>query len=358
MAEDQDEAQKTEEPTQKRLDDAMKRGNIAFSKEVTSFLMLSLLTVFVIWLSPALMKSANFTLSHYITQPHNFEMNLDGDDLLQLARSTILDVGMLLFIPFFICILGAFLGSFLQNGIMFSPEAIVPDLSKISPLAGLKRIFSMKSIVELIKGILKICLVGTVVYMTIKSDLDHIVILHEFNFAGILSALLSLVTKSLLAICAVMGAIAVLDLIYQRMEYIKSLRMTKQEVKEEHKQSEGNPEIKAKLRSIRLERARKRMMAAVPKADVIITNPTHYSIALKYDTGRMPAPQLVAKGVDKVALRIREVAKKHRIPIVENKLLARSLFESVDLEDFIHTEHYEAVAKIISKVMGLGNIKK
>ncbi len=353
MAEDQDNAQKTEEPTQKRIEDAIKQGNIAFSKEVTSFLMLSLLTVFIVWLSPALMKSAKLSLSHYITQPHEIEINLDGEDAVHLATSIFADIGMLLFIPFIICIIGAFLGSFLQNGIIFAPEAIMPNLSKISPLAGFKRIFSSRSIVELIKGILKISLVSTVVYMTIKSDLDHISMLFELNFFGILSNLLSIITKSLLAICAVMGVIAVLDLLYQRMEYIKSLRMTKQEVKEEMKQTDGNPEIKSKLRSLRIERARKRMMAAVPKADVIITNPTHYSIALKYDKTRMPAPQVVAKGVDKVALRIRELAKKHKVPLVENKLLARSIFESVDLEDFIHVEHYEAVAKIISKVMNI-----
>lgn len=358
MAEDQDNAQKTEEPTQKRIDDAIKRGNIAFSKEVTSFIMLSLLTIFVLWLSPALMKSANYTLENYITQPHNFEINFEGDDLLRLAMKILADVGYLLFIPFAICILGAFSGSFLQNGIIFSPESISPDLSKISPLAGFKRIFSLRSVVELIKGLIKITLITLVVYVAIKSDLDSIVILHELNFAGILSVLAKLVSKSLLAICGIMGLIAGFDYFYQRMEYIKSLRMTKQEVKEEMKQTDGNPEIKAKLRSLRLERARKRMMAAVPKADVIITNPTHYSIALKYDTNKMPAPQVIAKGVDKVALRIREVAKQNKIPLVENKLLARSLYESVDLEDFIHVEHYEAVAKIISKVMGLGNIKK
>ncbi len=152
MAEDQDNAQKTEEPTQKRIDDAIKRGHIAFSKEVTSFIMLSLLTIFVIWLSPALMKSANLSLSHYITQPHNFEMDFDGDDLLRLAIKILADVGYLLFKPFAICILGAFIGSFLQNGIIFSPEAISPDLSKISPLSGFKRIFSFRSVVELIKG--------------------------------------------------------------------------------------------------------------------------------------------------------------------------------------------------------------
>ncbi len=358
MAEDQDNAQKTEEPTQKRIDDAIKRGNIAFSKEVTSFIMLSLLTIFVLWLSPALMKSANYTLENYITQPHNFEINFEGDDLLRLAMKILADVGYLLFIPFVICILGAFIGSFLQNGIIFSPESISPDLSKISPLAGFKRIFSLRSVVELVKGLVKITLVTLVVYIAIKSDLDSIAILHELNFAGILSVLAKLVSKSLLAICGIMGLIAGFDYFYQRMEYIKSLRMTKQEVKEEMKQTDGNPEIKAKLRSLRLERARKRMMAAVPKADVIITNPTHYSIALRYDSLKMQAPQVVAKGIDKVALRIREVAKQHKIPLVENKLLARSLYESVDLEDFIHVEHYEAVAKIISKVMGLGNIKK
>lgn len=351
MAEDQDNAQKTEEPTQKRIEDAIKRGQVAFSKEVTSFLMLMLMTIFIIWFSPGMIKSANVELSHFVLQPHNFELDYEGDDVLRLAIKIILDVGHLLMVPMIIAIFGAFLGSFVQNGFIYSPEAIHPKLSKISPLSGLKRIFSMKSIVELIKGILKITLVGLVVYTAIKSELDHVIHLHTFTYSGVMNILSELVNKSLLAVCGVMGVIAVLDYLYQRMEHLKSLRMTKQEVKEELKQTEGNPEIKAKLKAIRMEKAKKRMMAEVPKADVIITNPTHYSIALKYNSDDMPAPQVIAKGIDKVALKIRELAKEHRIPCVENKLLARSLYEAVEIEEFIHVEHYEAVAKIIGKVM-------
>jgi flagellar biosynthetic protein FlhB len=358
MAEDQDNAQRTEEPTQKRIEDAVKRGQVAFSKEVTSFLMLLLMTVFVIWVSPNLLRSANIELSHFVLQPHNFEVDYEGDDVLRLAIKIILDVGYLLMIPLIIALVGAFLGSFIQNGFVYSPEAIHPNLSKISPLSGLKRIFSLKSIVELLKGILKITMVALVVYTVIKSDLDQVVHLHTYTFSGIILILSELVNKSLLSVCAVMGVIAVLDYFYQRMEHLKSLRMTKQEVKEELKQTEGNPEIKAKLRALRLERARKRMMAEVPKADVIITNPTHYSIALKYTADDMPAPKVVAKGIDKVALRIREIARENWVPIVENKLLARSLYEAVELDDFIHVEHYEAVAKIISKVMKIKKPKK
>jgi len=355
MAEDQDNAQKTEEPTQKRLDDAIKKGQVAFSREVTSFLMLLFLTVFVTWFAPPLIKKANVQLSHYITQPHNFEMDYEGDDVLRLAIKIVIDVGFLLFIPLAIAIVGVLLSSFIQNGIIYAPEAIVPDFSKISPMKGFKRIFSMRSVVELIKGLLKITLVVLVVYNTIKADLDSISQLQGYSYATILELLMKLVSKSLLSICVVMGAIAIFDVIYQRMEYMKNLRMTKQEVKDEMKQSEGNPEIKAKLRSIRMERARKRMIAEVPKADVIITNPTHFSIAIKYDRETMPAPKIVAKGVDKVALKIREIAKENKIPIVENKILARSLYEVVDIDDYIHVEHYEAVANIISKVMKLQN---
>jgi flagellar biosynthetic protein FlhB len=355
MSDDQDNAQKTEEPTQKKIDDAIKKGQVAFSREVTSFIMLLFLTVFIIWFAPGLIKTANIQLSHYITQPHNFEMDYEGDDILRLAIKIIIDVGYLLMIPLAISVIGVLLSSFIQNGIIYAPEAIVPDFSKVSPMKGFKRIFSMKSVVELVKGLLKISLITLVVYNTIKGDLDSLSHLQGYSYAGILELLMKLVTKSMLSICVVMGSIAVFDVIYQRMEHTKNLRMTKQEVKDEMKQSEGNPEIKAKLRALRIERSKKRMMAEVPKADVIITNPTHFSIAIQYDRENMPAPKIIAKGVDKVALKIREIARDKKIPIVENKILARSLYDLVDLDDFIHVEHYEAVANIISKVMNIQN---
>lgn len=355
MAEDKDDSQKTEEPTQKRIDDAIKKGNVAFSKELSSFIMLTLMSIFIIWLAPVIMKASNFELANYVINPHEFGFDNGGDDFLRLSLKIIGEVSLLVFIPFAITIFGTFMSSILQNGFVYSPEAIIPDLGKISPLKGFKRLFSMRSTIELVKGVLKLSLVMYAIYIAIKSELIHLVDVHALSFVGILTMLLHIITKMLIAVCVVMGFIALFDYFYQRMEYMKGLRMTKQEVKEEHKQTEGSPEIKARQRQLRLERAKKRMMAAVPTADVVITNPTHYSIALKYESGKMPAPKVVAKGVDNVALVIREIAKKHKVPLIENKPLARMLYDNVDLDEFVPYEHYKAVAEIVSKVMQIKN---
>lgn len=351
MAEDQEQAQKTEEPTPKRIEDAIKRGHVAFSREITSFVMLVMLSVFVLWIAPPLLKTANFEIAPYVVQPHEFEFDGDADDPLRLALKIVMELALLMSIPFVISIISALLGSFIQNGIIISPEAIGFKFDKINPLTGFKRIFSINSVVEFVKGILKISLIGIAAYMSIRADLDNLEQIHMLDFSGVFDVLSGMVFKMLITICTIMAVISVLDLIYQKQQYKKSLMMTKQEVKEEMKQTDGNPEIKAKMRAIRLERARRRMIAEIPKATVVITNPTHFSVALRYESGAMQAPQVIAKGQDNMALQIRKIAKKHNIPIVENKPLARALFDTVELDEFIPYEHYKAVAEIISEVM-------
>ncbi|MFI4983590.1 MAG: flagellar biosynthesis protein FlhB [Rickettsiales bacterium] len=351
MAEDTDDSQKTEEPTQKRIEEAIKRGNVAFSRELSSFLMLASMSIYIVWLMPYIMRTANFELANYVVSPHEFGFDNEGDDFLRLSLKIISQVSALLMIPFIITIFCTFLSSILQNGFVYSPEAIMPDLGKISPLRGLKRMFSMRSAIELIKGVLKLSLVMYAMFIAIEADIGHLTNVHELTYAGVLALLLKLVTKMLIAVCVVMCFVALFDYFYQRMEYMKSLRMTKQEVKEEHKQSEGSPEVKSKQRMMRNERAKKRMMAAVPTADVVITNPTHFSVALKYKSGEMPAPKVVAKGADNIAFLIREVAKKHRIPLIEDKPLARMLYDNVEIDEFVPYESYKAVADIIGKVM-------
>lgn len=351
MSEDQDKSQKTEEPTQKRIDDAIKRGNVAFSRELTTFVMLVMLSVFVIWISPSLLRMANFDIAPYLLQPHEFGSDYDGDDVFRLALKIVLELALLTSIPFLISVLSTLLGSFIQNGILFSPEALGFKFEKINPINGFKRIFSINSVVELVKGIIKMSLVGTATYLAIKSDLDNLEMIHTLDFSGAFDVLSSMIFKMLLTVCVIMAVISSLDLIYQKNQYIKNLMMTKQEVKEEMKQSDGNPEIKAKMRAIRLEKAKRRMIAAIPKATVIITNPTHFSVALKYEPGVMQAPQVIAKGQDNMALQIRKLAKKHNIPIYENPPLARALFANVDLDDFIPYEHFKAVAEIMSEII-------
>jgi flagellar biosynthetic protein FlhB len=204
---------------------------------------------------------------------------------------------------------------------------------------------------ELLKATIKFAVISIAIYLSIKRELIEVEILHSFDIAAIMSETLRLVVKMLIIISIVMFFIAIIDYLFQRHEYLKNLRMSREEIKEEYKQTEGSPEIKSKLKALRHERSRKRMMAAVPTADVVITNPTHYSIALKYDHDAMSAPKVVAKGKDLIALKIREIAVNNFIPIIENPPLARSLFASTKVDDFIPYEHYKAVAEIMAYVM-------
>ena len=252
----------------------------------------------------------------------------------------------------------AFVGPFLQIGPLFAPEIIKPDLSKISPIKGVQRLFSTRSLVEFVKGLLKLFIigvVGTVIVYPYYGNIDHMV---GLPVPALLDELKFLVVRMLTGILVVLMVVAVIDLVYQRYEHYKKMRMTKQELKDEYKQTEGDPHVKARLRSLRAERARQRMMQNVPQADVVITNPTHYSIALKYIPEEMEAPRCVAKGVDEVALRIREVAKEHDIILYENKPLARALYETVEIDEIVPPEHYKAVAEVISYVFKLkGRLK-
>ena len=233
---------------------------------------------------------------------------------------------------------------------LFSPESIKPSLEKISPLAGIKRMFSMKSIAEFAKGILKLIIVGSIAAAVVMPEMAAVETLSGMAAGDLIERLATVAVKLLLAVLAVMTAIAVADLLYQKWEHQKQNRMSRHDMKEEYKQTDGDPMIKQRLRQIRAERSRKRMIAEVPKADVIITNPTHFAVALKYDQMAMSAPTVIAKGADTAAFRIREVARENGVPIVENPPLARAIYASVDLDQEIPEEHYKAVAEVINYV--------
>lgn len=348
MSEEQDESQKTEEPTQRRIDEAVKKGQVAFSREVSNFLMLLTFTLVIAMLAPYLMRKTTLMLSYYIESSN--DIFIDQQNYQFLLTGLFKGAALIMLLPVAGTIFSAFLSSLLQNGFIISNEPIVPKLEKISPIKGLKRLFSMRSFMEFVKGVIKITIVGTVAVLAIWPELHKIEGLHEESIAAILALLQHLALRMMIGICSVMAVIAVLDYLYQRFEYLKSLRMSKQDIKDEYKQSEGNPEVKAKLKHLRMERARKRMMAAVPNADVVITNPTHFAIALQYDGEKHRAPIVVAKGVDNIALKIREIAKENDVPIVENPPLARSLYDIAELDEPIPEEHYKAVAEIIAYV--------
>lgn len=348
---DEDDDQKTEQPSQKRLDEAHQKGNVPNSREVGHFFMLGMVAFTVSWMIPGIMRRTGQLLLPFLSDADSLPVDEKG--LGQLLYKLAFDSLAIIMMPLICGIVAALSASFIQNGFMLSNEPMMPKLDRISPMAGFKRMFSMRSVVELLKGIAKITLVGYIAFLAIYPELAHIRQLPESDARAMLFFLSLLATRMTIGVALAMFFIALLDVLYQRFQFMKSLRMTKQEVKEEYKQSEGDPMIKQRLRRLRHERARNRMMSSVPKADVVITNPTHYAIALQYSSAQMKAPVVVAKGQDLIALRIRELAKEHDIPIVENPPLARALFSSCEIEQEIPMTHYEAVAKIISYVYQL-----
>jgi flagellar biosynthetic protein FlhB len=354
--EDQDDSQKTEDPSQKRLDDALKKGQVPNSREVTSFTMLFVFALILIWMMPSIMKKTTAHFARFIESPHL--MNVDGSSMRDMAIEVLSDSLFIMLTPLSILVLIILLSGAIQHPLIFSADSIMPKLERISPLSGLKRIFSMRTVVEFIKGLAKIIAIGVISFLAVYPELHK---LHDIESASIMATLLvlgSMAKNIMIGVCAFMALVAVMDFLYQHFEHMKSLRMSKRDLKDEFKQTEGNPEVKAKLREIRNKRASKRMMAAVPTADVVITNPTHYSVALKYEQAKTEAPVVVAKGMDFVALKIREIAKENNVPIVENPPLARALYSSVELEQEIPLEQYNAVAEVIRYVYKLkGKIK-
>ena len=269
-----------------------------------------------------------------------------------LLLDTFVGVGKALALIVGLFVVAAIASSLVQHGFLFAPERIKPTLSKISPISGAKRLFSLRSLSELAKGVVKLLIVGGIAVAIIWPILSTLAIAPLSPISAGLDLLYGTVIKVLLGVVAALSVMALADTAYTRYEHIKKLRMTKEEVKDEHRQTEGDPHVKARLRAIRNERARQRMMQAVPNADVVITNPTHYAIALEYEAEAMAAPRVVAKGVDLLAQRIRDVATEHDVPLIENPPLARALYDGVDLGHEIKPEHYKAVAEIIAFVMG------
>ncbi len=354
---DQDKSQKTEDATPRKLEQAREKGQVASSKEIGHAMMMLAGAIIVFFVLPTLLKDMLETLFPFIVHPH--DIPIAEVDLRSIVFRLVLLVALLMSVFALFVMAAAFLGNYIQNGLLFSFETITPKLEKISVIKGLKRMFSLKSIVEFLKGLFKITIVGTLVFLILSPLLGDLPEFVRMSTAAMLHEMHIIVLLMFIGVLCVMTLLAGLDFLYQKYEFMQEMRMSRRELKDEFKQTEGDPLIKQKLRQIRQEKARQRMMADVPKADVIITNPTHFAVALKYEHSVFNAPKVLAKGVDAVALKIREVAQEHRIPIVENPPLARSLFDTVDIGEEIKFEHYKAVAEVIRYVMKLkGKLKK
>ena len=347
---DDDKESKTQDPTQKRLDDALEKGDVAKSQEVNTW--------FVIGASTLLLSSFSGSISQGIEVPmRNLLMNMhqirvDGPGLLSLLSQIELMLIGVLGVPLLMLLIAGIGSNLIQHRLVWSTESLKPKLSKISPGAGFKRIFGKQAVANFAKGLFKLVALGTVMTAVLWPERHRLEAMVRFDPAAIMGATTGLTLHLMGAVVAMLAAVAIADYFFQYRQWYERQKMTLQEMKEEYKQSEGDPKIKGRIRQLRQQRMKKRMMAAVPKASVVITNPTHYSVALAYDRG-MAAPVCVAKGVDNIAFKIREIAKQHDIPIVENVPLARSLYATVDIDEEIPVEHYHAVAEIIGFVMRL-----
>lgn len=352
MAEDQqDDSQKTEEPTEKRLREAREKGDVAKSQEVGHWFMILGFTLIVAFLLPGMANDIGLAMLPFFERPHL--MRVDSRSIEGVLSEASWDVASALLLPMAILVAAAILSGLLQTGVLFSAERMKPKLEKISLIRGFTRQFSMKALAEFLKGVFKLTVVGAVIALVLWPEKDTIPQITTLEMPQFASHVVWLSLKVLIAALAVMTVIAALDFLFQRQQHMKQMRMSKQELKDEYKQTEGDPMIKARLRQIRTERARQRMMSAVPESDVVVTNPTHFAVALRYRHGEDQAPRVTAKGADNIAFKIREIAEAHEIPIVENPPLARTLFDGVELDQEVPPEHYQAVAEVISYVMRL-----
>jgi len=351
MADDRDPSQQTEDPTAKRLEQAHEHGDIVKSPEVSAFILLLGGTIAIMMFGGSVMTKLTGAMRIFLEQPD--QMGTAPGDLMQIARYVSMSLLTILGPVFAVMMVAALGGHVIQGRPSFTLEKIKPDFSKLNIFSAFTRMFGLDGLLNLGKGLLKIGVVGFAIWTQIwpeRTMLEGVLSQTPGDIVGDMGHLLF---KVLMAALIALAAIAAADYIVQRQRWLQRQRMSKQEIKEEYKQNEGDPHIKAKIRQVRQERAKKRMIADVPKATVIITNPTHYAIALKYESGQMTAPICVAKGVDALALKIREVAKEHDVPIVENPPLARALHATVEVDQTIPSEHYKAVAEVIGYVMRL-----
>jgi flagellar biosynthetic protein FlhB len=350
MADENDSSDKTEDPTQKRLDDAHDRGDVAKSQEVNTWFMIAGATLVLSTFSGSIGVGIEVPLRNLIANSWMF--HADGAALLALAQRLEYVLIAALGVPLLMLALAAIAGNMVQHRLVWSGESLKPKFSKISPAAGLTRIFGKQAAANFAKGIFKLIALGAVMGAILWPERHRLESMVRFDPAAILDVTTSLTLRLLGAVVAMLAVVAIADYFFQYRQWYERQKMSLQDMKQEFKQSEGDPHIKGRLRQLRHARMKKRMMTAVPKASVIITNPTHYAVALSYERG-MSAPVCVAKGVDLIARKIREIAAEHDIPIVENVPLARALYATVEIDAEIPVEHYHAVAEIIGYVMGL-----
>ena len=353
---DSDSGEKTEEPTSKKLSDARKKGQIARSKDLGTMFVLVGSAVAIMLLGGMLTDSLAGVMTRLFSLTRDEVMDVHA--LYNVLKGSVGNVMPPLLWIFSIIMLAAFIGNSMLGGISFSAEAMAPKLSKMSPLAGFKRMFGIKALVELVKSLLKFFVVFIVAYLLLTSLFEEILGLSLELIPLSLDHAVTLLQWMFLVLALSIGIIAAIDAPYQTWDHNRQLKMTKQEVKDEMKNSEGSPEIKGRIRRAQYEMSQRRMMQEVPNSDVVITNPTHYAVALKYDAMVGGAPMMVAKGIDEMAIHIRTIAKEHDVEIITSPALARSLYYSAEVDQEIPEELFAAVAQVLAFIFQLNEHKK
>ncbi len=348
MAEEQDQSERTEDPTDKKLDDALKRGDVAKSQEVSAWFVLTGATLVILIFSGTMTGNLSDTFKGLFANLDQIPMDGYGlrDVFVRVTLAGLTALGL----PLLVLVIAALAGNMIQHRLVWSYDPITPKASKISPLAGFKRLFSAQSLINFVKGLAKLVIVSGVMFAIAWPQRDRLDTMMTMGPDMLMATVREMALKLLTGVIAVMTVVAVLDYAWQRHSWYKRQRMSMKEIKDEYKQAEGDPMVRAKIRQVRAERSRRRMIAQVPDATVVVTNPTHYAVALKYEPG-MAAPVCVAKGIDAVALNIRSVAEANDVPVIENPPLARSLHAAVEVDATIDPDHYKAVAEIIGYVM-------
>jgi flagellar biosynthetic protein FlhB len=345
--------EKTEEPTSRKREEAQEQGNVPDSKEVSTFFAilatLILLNFFGHWMLDGMGGFMSKTYANITVNEMTPQSVVSLFMKVSLKLVTILAPAFLI-MPFF-----AIVGKVIQSGLVLSSKSITPDISKINPMSGLKNLFSPKSLVELVKNVAKISIVGYVVYGVVSQEWTRLPSMVDMELLTAMSFTAGLAFRIIVRTVWVLAFIGFVDYLYQRYNHTKGLRMSKEEVKEEHKESEGDPLVKARIKTVQRQLARQRMMQDVPEADFVVTNPTHLAVAVKYDKEKNGAPMVVAKGAGLIAEKIKEIARENNIQVIENKTLARSLFKFVEIGMEIPESLYKAVAEMLAYVYGLKN---
>jgi flagellar biosynthesis protein FlhB len=350
MADERDDNEHTEDPTPKRLDEAIKRGDVVKSAEVNTWFMIAAGALALMVFAQPAAESLQTTLRAILA--NSYQIAADGRSLLDLLHALARDVLAALGIPLVLLTLAALAGGAIQHRIVVSVEPVRPQLSRLSPAAGMARLFSKQALANFVKGLAKLTLFGAVIAALLWPQRQRLAGLSATDPVLILPFARALALQMLGSVVAILAIVAAADYLFQYRQWFERQKMSVREMKEEFRQTEGDPAVKGKLRQLRHTRMRKRIVAAVPKASVVITNPTHFAVALRYERG-MNAPVCVAKGADLLARRIREIAQAHDIPVIENPPLARALHGTVEIDQEIPPEHYRAVAEIIGYVMRL-----